>query len=164
MQSVRYEWLDLAASIVSVGGHSAVAAGLALGLVAARVRARAPDWWVPLLLAGVVAIEATLKLVVYQPGPPPEGSRAIELLPALPSPFVWAFPSGHVARVSFLAAVAHIPAWIAGIAVVLIAVTRPYLGEHWPSDVLGGALLGLGVASAGRFRRVSRSPVGVSSS
>ncbi len=67
------------------------------------------------------------------------------------------FPSGHV---SFTAATAvvlvllftaigrHRPAWwtLAGAAIVLMAWSRTYLQVHWLLDVLGGALLGAGVA------------------
>ncbi|HUG47886.1 MAG TPA: phosphatase PAP2 family protein [Candidatus Limnocylindria bacterium] len=67
----------------------------------------------------------------------------------------FAFPSGHVVRASALAAaVAWLlvpPAWRIPLAVVsalgagtLMGYARVAAGVHWPSDVLGGLLLGLG--------------------
>jgi len=68
------------------------------------------------------------------------------------------YPSGHVAFFSWFLvllivclAVGRLPkalvaaTWIAA-AVVLLAVSigRVYLGEHWPSDIVGGLALGLG--------------------
>jgi len=67
-------------------------------------------------------------------------------VPFVHAPFPGAFPSGHVARIAFLAGIARIPLWLAVGAVALMMVTRVYLADHWPADVLGGLLLGLLVA------------------
>ncbi|MDQ3937740.1 MAG: phosphatase PAP2 family protein, partial [Chloroflexota bacterium] len=67
----------------------------------------------------------------------------------------FAFPSGHVVRATALAAVLawvvtphrlKLPlALVAGLgAGTLMGYARISLGVHWPSDVLGGLLLGLG--------------------
>jgi len=158
VQSVRAPWLDLFASAVGVFGQAEVAGGITLGLAAARLRRRQRDAWVPLLLAGVLAVEFVLKTTVAQPLPPKELSRSVELIPFAHVAFAGAFPSGHVARAAFLAGVARVPAWVAVSLVALMMVTRVYLAEHWPSDVLGGLLLGVLVAQVAtvaerRFRR-----------
>jgi undecaprenyl-diphosphatase len=63
-----------------------------------------------------------------------------------------AFPSGHAAT-SF--ACAALLAWLTPLPKIplfvlagLIAFSRVYVGVHYPLDALGGALLGLAVATA----------------
>jgi len=158
VQSVGANWLDVFASAVSLLGQAEVTAGITLGLAVARWRRRLDTATVPLLLVVVTAVEVGLKLVVPQPPPPQELSRSVELVPFVHVPFAGAFPSGHVARIAFLAGIARVPPWLAVSVVVLMMVTRVYLADHWPSDVLGGMLLGVVVAQVAgvaerRFRR-----------
>ena len=75
----------------------------------------------------------------------------LELL--VPAPLDASFPSGHTA-VSFAAVfalkAAGSPLWKPALAAaVVIAFSRLYLYVHWPSDVLGGILLGAAVGWAG---------------
>lgn len=62
------------------------------------------------------------------------------------------FPSGHVANAASIAValalvLARTWVWFAGAAyVVLMALSRTYLGVHWLSDTIGGALVGAAVA------------------
>lgn len=64
----------------------------------------------------------------------------------------FSFPSGHTLHaVSFsIVAVAYFPAliWLVLPFTVLVALSRPILGLHYPSDVLVGALIGALLATA----------------
>jgi len=62
------------------------------------------------------------------------------------------FPSGHVANAATIAVVLFVlfpRAWVAvagAVWVILMAFSRTYLGAHWLSDTLGGAMLGASAA------------------
>jgi undecaprenyl-diphosphatase len=67
-----------------------------------------------------------------------------------PRPITPSFPSGHsaaaLAGAVSLARVWPQARWALAVLAALIAYSRIYVGVHFPSDVLGGLLLGAGVA------------------
>jgi undecaprenyl-diphosphatase len=148
VQQPHTSWLDLAASVATIFGQTEVVGTIALGVALARLRAQRRDWWMPLVLAVVLAAEIVLKLIVPQSPPPIELARSVPLFPFLEAPTAFSFPSGHVARIAFLVAVLRWPADVSAAVVFAMALTRVYLAEHWPSDVVGGWLLGYAVAAA----------------
>jgi undecaprenyl-diphosphatase len=158
VQIPHARWLDQLGSFVTVGGDVFVTAGIAAGLVAARLWTRRPEALVPLAIVAVDVIELALKALVPHAAPPHELSRAVPVIPTLQAPVPFAFPSGHVARLTFLLAIGAIPARLSAVLIALMSISRLYLADHWLTDVLGGVLLGLAVAWAARAvsRRIVR--------
>ena len=105
----------------------------------------------PMLLLGTVIVELALKLTTGHSPPGPDTSRSlIQLVPTLDTPS--SFPSGHAARLTFLSVLAAVllqrrnATLVAAAFVAFTLVARVYIGDHWPTDVLGGAALGVAFA------------------
>ena len=114
-----------------------------IGLAGAAFDTPRRRQWLFASLIGPVAIGLNfgIKLIVKRPRPTLEG-----LPPLGGAPSSLSFPSAH-ATASFAAATAmsrfapELKLALFGAAATM-AVTRPYLGMHYPSDVLAGAVLG----------------------
>ena len=122
--------------------------GSASGLFLVYIKRRAEAAWLAGSVVGASVLNAGLKSMLHRPRP--------ELVPHLANVSNASFPSGHAmisaaiyltigamlaetqprrsARIFLMA--------FAGVLVLLIGVSRIYLGVHWPSDVLAGWTLG----------------------
>jgi membrane-associated phospholipid phosphatase len=129
-----------------VGEHAAV--WFAIGAAGCALDAPRRARWKRGLAAVAVAYVANvaIKQVVRRPRPVLDG------LPQLiRTPTQLSFPSSH-ATSSFAAAHAYAPLIGTGVYPVAaaMAASRVYLGVHYPSDILAGALLGTLVGGATR--------------
>lgn len=131
-----------AAKALGKAGNNA-AVWVVLGLVLAAIDPERRESWLICALLGPVAIALNygLKLLVKRPRPVLDG-----LPPLGGAPSSLSFPSAH-ALSSFAVATAmfRVDPATAGALVVALALSlgRPYLGMHYPSDVLAGAVLGI---------------------
>ena len=134
--------LERAAQALGKAGNNA-AVWVVLGVVLALLDPERRESWLICAVLGPIAIGLNycIKLAVRRPRPVLEG-----LPPLGGAPSSLSFPSAH-ALSSFAVATAMVrvdPA-TAGALVVALALSlgRPYLGMHYPSDVLAGAFLGV---------------------
>jgi undecaprenyl-diphosphatase len=130
-----------------LGEHGAI--WLGLGAAGMAIDAERRDRWrrATLTVGAAYLTSTTVKLAIGRQRP------AIENLPALmKTPTGLSFPSSHSTS-SFAAAQAFSallpPRALYGVAVPM-AMSRLFLGVHYPSDILAGAALGTALGRLGR--------------
>jgi undecaprenyl-diphosphatase len=149
----RSAGLTAVARTVTWAGSAFVLVPLALVCCLLLVRAglRREAAAVALSLAGAMLLSDVVKLLVSRPRPPVEHLQTVTGS---------SFPSGHATQASAfwfslvlaLAAagvaplVTRVAAGLALILVLAVALSRVYLGVHYPGDVIAGVLLGTGWA------------------
>jgi len=165
-QNLASRPLDVTAAVITTLGGAEITGVMTLILSFIWWRHKGIRGLVPLLLFIGVAIEIVLKYSLPHPGPPPDLARGFDYLSLfyLTTPF--SFPSGHALRITFLVVLVElrtlllrVTGWVL---VVAVAFTRLYLNIHWASDVVGGILLGLTLATVAatvdaRYSSVRRS-------
>lgn len=128
------------ASVVVLAVMAAVIAALAPG--------RAPGWCVSVNLVGVVTLNQLLKFIVQRPRP--DGFRLV-------AESGYSFPSGHsMVSMAFFGLLIWMVwrfhrrdvmrvVWcvVFGLVIVMVGVSRIYLGVHYASDVLAGFCVSL---------------------
>jgi undecaprenyl-diphosphatase len=162
----RSATLDHVALLVTALGSPVATVALAVicGLALAwRRRSAIPAAVVVGTVGAATAASTALKLVVERSRP------AVDLQEVLETDY--SFPSGHVTGTAALLGITaaillgrrHLRvrvcgAAVAGCGVVIVAMTRVYLGVHWMSDVVAGAILGAVFVTVGAatYERVHR--------
>ena len=146
LRAMRTRWhsprLEAAAVALGKAGNNGLIWFL-LGLALALLDPDRREEWLICAALGPIAIglNYAIKLLVRRPRPVLEG-----LPPLGGAPSSLSFPSAH-ATSSFAVATAMCRVDPATSAAFLVAVAlslgRPYLGMHYPSDVLAGAAIGV---------------------
>ena len=159
LQGCRTPFLDrFFAAVTHLGDHGVFWIALAAVLLCVPKTRRLGLCVAAALLANLVLCNLLLKPMIARPRP--YALREIALLIAAPSDY--SFPSGHTsaacAAVTALALCRSRLAVPAGVLAAVIAFSRLYLYVHYPTDVLGGLLVGCLCGLAGWLicRRVLR--------
>lgn len=152
------QWLNyIMAGITWLGEFGAAAILFAIVLIIFKKTRRAGFAVAAAVVIDVIIVNVILKYTVNRPRPWTEWEEIVEFYRSVGArqPTDSSFPSGHAAVCMAAAVVALFRfKWkglIALAVALLVAVSRIYLCLHYPSDVLGGVLIGAACGVAGHF-------------
>lgn len=111
---------------------------------------RRRECYTALCALGIMGLSPLLKLLIDRPRPPADLVEVAQTFGGL------GYPSGHAFQalvlfglLIYLCSISISRPWLRtsiqgalGLLILTIGISRIYLGAHWPSDVLGGYLLG----------------------
>jgi membrane-associated phospholipid phosphatase len=146
LRLMRTEWhtpaLEATAKVLGRAGNNG-AIWFALGVLLAIVDGSHREAWLVCAFLGPISIglNYVVKAIVRRPRPVLEG-----LPPLGGAPSSLSFPSAHATSAFAVAtAMTRVEPWAALAFPLALALSlgRPYLGMHYPSDVLAGVLLGV---------------------
>jgi undecaprenyl-diphosphatase len=168
--AAREPWLTWLMRVLSVAGSGLIEIPLALLLIFGLVvrKRKVEAWWYTAAALSGWALYALAKLAVHRPRP--------HVIPRLMHGGGWySYPSGHSMLAPIILGLGIIvwaAPWLSpalrraalGLAALLalaMGFSRVYVGVHYPSDVVGGLLLGtawsaLALLSWERFREATR--------
>ena len=143
--------LDVIASLCSALGSLELTAIFLFALVTGLFLSGRRRLVARLLLAFLITglLEYLLKQFLPVPPIPPDFVRIGDSVPVVAVDYSYPYPSGHALRATILLGATYLlsrnSVLRAGITLALLTllVSRVYVGVHWPSDVAGGALLGV---------------------
>lgn len=164
VQSLSSELLDLVAIFLSAAGSWELSGVLLVALLVGLYRTGRGRLAGRLLIAFLITGLLEYMLKQFLPVPPILSDTVIEadFVPLATVDHSYPYPSGHALRSTILVGTIYLLnsnySLRAGLALLLLGmlVSRVYLGVHWASDVVGGALLGV-AAVLWAFGKESRS-------
>ncbi|MBX3051015.1 MAG: phosphatase PAP2 family protein [Caldilineaceae bacterium] len=138
-------WLDaVMIAITQLGMYGAGLAALGVSLWMWRRHDRMHVWALWASFGGAVVINTALKILFARPRP--------TIFPPLMVEHSYSFPSGHTIAATALYGFLTLLLWhnrqrfyavLVALTIPLVALSRVYLGVHYPSDVLGALAVGI---------------------